>query len=185
MFDGLDLNSRGSWLEWVAPMLLNGILAWLHIFGAIGWMGIAMFFGMVLGPLLGKLTPATRSELILKLFPKVLVYIRAFSIFTVLMGVALVFSMTNGDLSLLSPATSFGLYITVGATLALITIAVAMGLVLPSAKKVVEITQSLVQNPGPPPPELLKVSRRLRIGSVVGLALLVLVLAFMVAAAWG
>ena len=165
-------------------MVLNGILAWLHIFGAIGWMGSVLFLGIVLGPLLGKLSPGTRSEVILKLFPKLVSYIQVFAIFTLVMGVALAVSITNGDLKLFSPSSSFGLYITAGATLALVTIAIAMGVVVPSANRILGITKDLTQNLGPPPPELAKISRRMRMATTIVLFLLLIVLLFMVAAAW-
>jgi hypothetical protein len=143
-----------------------------------------MFFGMVMGPLLGQLSPGTRSELILKLFPKLIRYIESFSILTVVMGVALALSITKGDLSPFSPATSFGRYITAGATVALVTIAIALGVVAPSGRKVLRITQDLVKNPGPPPPELAKTSRRMRTAATSVVVLLLIVLIFMVAAAW-
>jgi hypothetical protein len=101
------------------------------------------------------------------------------------MGVGLLLSIINGDLSLLSPAASFGRYITAGATIALVTVLVAIAVVAPSANKILRIVENLAKNPGPPPPELAKVSRRLRMGTTSVLVLLVVVLVFMVGAAWG
>ncbi len=163
-------------------VLLTAVLTWLHVLGAVGWLGAVMFFGMVLGPLLGKLSPGTRSELVLKLFPKFSRYVGIFAVFTVIVGVTLALVMANGDLSIFAPTTAFGLYITTGATLALVTVIIAFALVIPSARKILKITQNLAQNPGPPPPELAKVSSRLRTTSLAGMILLLLVLVFMVAA---
>jgi uncharacterized membrane protein len=167
-------------------MTLSGILAWFHILGAIGWVGAAMFFAMVVGPLLGKLTPGARGELILKLLPRFVRYIAAFGTLTLVMGVALAFSITNGNIGLLSPTASpVGLYITVGAVLALVTIGIATGVVIPTSNRIVRILQTMAQNPGPPPPELARATTRLRMGATTALVLLLVVLVFMVAAAWG
>jgi uncharacterized membrane protein len=170
----------------VDSMTLSGILAWFHILGAIGWVGAAMFFAIVVGPLLGKLTPGTRGELILKLFPRFVRYIAAFGTLTLVMGVALAFSVTDGNIGLLSPTASpAGMYITAGAILALVAIGIATGVVIPTANRIVQILQSMAQNPGPPPPELAKATNRLRRGAMTALVLLLVVLVFMVAAAWG
>lgn len=62
------------------------LLSWLHVAFAIGWMGAMMFFDMVLGSLLGRLTPPTRSELLVRLMPKALRYFTAFALLTLLAG---------------------------------------------------------------------------------------------------
>jgi uncharacterized membrane protein len=160
-------------------MTLSGILAWFHILGAIGWMGAAMFFAIIVGPLLGKLTPGTRAELILKLFPRFVRYIGAFATLTLVMGVALAFSITNGNIGLLSPS------ITAGAVLGLVAVGLATGVVIPSANRIVGILQGMAQKPGPPPPELSQATTRLRMGAAAVLVLLFVVLVLMVAAAWG
>ncbi len=164
-------------------MLLNGVLAWLHILGAVGWLGTAMLFGIVLGPTLAKLSPSARSELVIKLFPRFLPYLQGFASFTLVMGVALALVLAQGDYSIYAPTHSFGLYISVGAGLALVALIVALGIVVPSARKVLEMTKALAEKPGAPPNELMKASMRMRRGTTAALILLLVVLALMVAAA--
>ena len=158
------------------------VLMWLHVFSAIGWMGAGLVFGMVITPVMRALSPATRSEVILKLFPKYIRFVQAFIGATLVFGVILAAVMSNGNMAIFAPTNSFGLFITTGAILALVTAAVAMGVVIPSAKKVYKLTEAMVKNPGPPPAELLKASARMGKGAVAGIILLVLVLICMVAA---
>ena len=140
-----------------------------------------MIFGMLIGPTIGKLTPAARSELIIKLFPGYLRYVGVFSVMTVVFGLALVLDIGNGNMDVFSLSTSFGLYLTTGAILAFITVILAFALVIPSARKLLHMTQEMVKNSTPPPPELHNVSARMRMGATIGLVLLILVLVFMVA----
>jgi uncharacterized membrane protein len=166
-------------------MLLTPVLLWFHIFAAVGWLGSAMVFAMLIGPTIGTLTPGTRAELVVKLFPRYIRYVESFSIATVVFGVALVLVIGNGDMSVFSPSTSFGLYISIGAVLALITAGLAFGIIVPSAHRVIRLAEEMIKNPGPPSPELPKASARLRMGATVGLILLILVLIFMVAGTAG
>lgn len=166
-------------------MLLTSVLLWFHIFAAVGWLGAAMVFAMLIGPTIGTFTPGTRSEVVLKLFPKYVRYTEVFAIMTVLFGAALALSIANGDMNVLSPSTHFGLFILSGASLAIIVVALAFGFIAPTAHRVVHLTEEMVKNPGPPPAELLRASSRLRAGASVGLILLILVLVFMVGSVSG
>lgn len=159
------------------------ILFWLHIFSAIGWMGAAMVFGMVIGPLLPSFNPATRGEVVLKLFPKYIRYSEAFSLMAVIFGAVLALAISGGDFSKLSPTTTWGLFITVGAIFALSALGMAFGVIAPAAHKLVHLTENAVKNPGPPSPDLMKTSARLKTSATIGLVLLILVLVCMVAAA--
>jgi uncharacterized membrane protein len=159
------------------------VLIWLHIFTAVGWMGSAMVFGMIIGPLIPKLSPPTRGELIVNLFPKYIRYIQIFAGLTVVFGVALLGNIIQGDLGMMSPSTPFGLYISSGAGLALVTVILAFGFIVPATHKLVRLTQEAMKSPGPPSPELQRTANRLRAGTTVGLALLIVVLVLMVAAA--
>ncbi len=159
------------------------VLTWFHILGAIGWLGAAMFFGMIIGPLLPGLSPATRGELLVKLVPRFTRYVAGFAIATSVFGVALVFAIAGGNLSILSPSNSFGLFVSAGAAVTIVAMILAFVVVLPTANKIVGITKNMQQNPGPPPPELPSFQKRLRISATTVVVLLLIVLAFMVAAA--
>lgn len=166
-------------------MFVLPVLLWLHIFSAVGWLGAAMVFGLLIGPTVGTFTPGTRAEVVVKLFPKYVKYVEAFSIATVVFGVALVLYIGNGDMSVFSPSTTFGLYITAGAVIALITVGLAFSLIVPTARKIVRLTEEMVKNQSPPSPELPKASARLRMSATLALVLLVLVLICMVAGTAG
>ena len=165
-------------------MLTLSILLWLHIFSAVGWLGAAMVFAMLIGPTIGTLTPGARAEIVTKLFPKYVRYAEAFSLMTVIFGDALVLDLGNGDMSIFSMSGVYRL-ISVGAVLALLAVILAFTVVTPSARKVHRLTVEMVKNSTTPPPELMKASVRLRVSSSVGLVLLILVLVFMVAGTTG
>ena len=162
--------------------IVTAILAWFHILGAIGWLGAVMLFGMLIGPLLPGLSPTTRGELIVKLFPRFVRYIQVFAIATPVFGVSLVLSVAGGDLSVMSPSNSFGLFISTGAVITVVVLIIAFAVVLPTARRIVQVVIRMQENPGPPPPELPAIQKRLRIGATTAMVLLMIVLAFMVAA---
>jgi uncharacterized membrane protein len=164
-------------------LILTTIVIWAHVFGAIGWLGGAMVFGMVIGPSLGQISPPARGEFFVKVGPRFVRYIEIFSVVTLLFGVAAVAVLADGDYSVFSPSTTLGLCISTGAVLALVAVVLAITVIVPSTKKIVKITESLMKNPGPPPPELQVAARRLRVGSVTGMVLLIIVTVLMVAGA--
>jgi len=164
-------------------MILNTIVLWAHIFGAIGWMGAGMIFAIVIGPSVAKMSPQARTEFFAKVVPKYLSYVRAFAGITLLFGVAMVAVLADGDYSIFSPNTTFGLLITAGAVLALITFALAIAVVIPTAKKMSVISQAMLEKTGSPPAELPVLGKRLKMASTVALILLVVVTIAMVGAA--
>ncbi len=144
-----------------------------------------MVFGILIGPTLGTLTPGARTEVVLKLFPKYIRYAEAFTLLTVIFGVALVLDIGNGDMSIFSWSTSFGLYISIGAALAVVAVILAFMVIAPSAEEVIRLTEEMVKDSTPPSPGLPKASAGLRMGASVGLVVLILALVFMVAAVAG
>ncbi len=162
--------------------ILLEVLLWLHVVAAVGWVGAAMVFGMIIGPALPTLTPSTRGEFIVKVIPKYTRYVQIFAIATPLIGVALALAMSGGSLSVFAPTTQFGLFISAGAALALVVWVVFFGVVTPAANKVVRLTEGMMKSPGPPSAELLGANKRLRGGAAVGLVLLMAILVCMVAA---
>ncbi|MDA4112925.1 MAG: hypothetical protein OK474_02660 [Thaumarchaeota archaeon] len=164
-------------------MVLNTVVLWVHILGAIGWLGAVMVFGMVVGPSLPGLSGSTRVEFSARVLPRYARYIEIFSIITLVFGVAMVAVITDGDFSMMSPSTPFGLYISIGAVLSLVPLGLVFAVVIPSAHRIAGMSEALMKTPGPPPPELAAASRRLRMGSMAGMALLILVTIFMVAGA--
>jgi uncharacterized membrane protein len=164
-------------------MILNTVVLWLHIISAIGWLGAVMVFGMVIGPSLSKLSGSARGEFMAKVAPRFVNYIEIFSIMTLIFGVGMLAVIADGSMSIISLSTTFGLCISIGAILALVAVALAFAVVVPATHKIVRISQSMLQNPGPPPAELMAASNRLKVGSTTAMVLLIIVTVFMVAAA--
>jgi len=164
-------------------LILTTVVLWLHIFGAIGWLGGALVFGIVVGPGLARLSGPARGEFFAKVAPNYVLFVEIFSGLTLVFGVIAVFTLGNGSMSIMSLSTPFGLYISIGAILALVAVVLAYGVIVPSARKMIEIAQSLSKSPGPPPPEMTTASKRLRVGSTAAMVLLILVTIFMVAGA--
>jgi uncharacterized membrane protein len=159
------------------------VLLWLHVFGAIGWLGAAMVFAMLIGPTLPSLTPASRGELMVKLFPKYIRYSEVFTLVTPIFGIGLAVEMGNGDFSVFRPDTNLGIFLSIGVLLTLVSWALVFGVIAPTGHKIVRLTQEMMRSPGPPPQQLVGASKRLRVASVTGLVLLILIFTCMVAAA--
>jgi uncharacterized membrane protein len=164
--------------------LVGAVLAWLHIFSAIAWMGSAMFLAMVLGPSTRELLPPSRRDLVLRLFPRFIRYVTVFATLTLLFGVLLGLALVSDGSDTLSPSTAWGLRITIGAALALVAYALAMGLGLRSARKILGLVQNARQDQQEAQAsDLAKLTTRLRLTAVTVTLLLSVALILMVAAA--
>jgi uncharacterized membrane protein len=165
--------------------ILGAALNWLHVFSAIGWLGAALTFGMVLGPVLPGLTPGSRGELLLKLLPKFKRYVMIFAVSTVVFGASFAIAMADGDWSMFSLSNAWGLRIDIGAIIALATLGVAFVVVIPAMNKVVKLLTEMKVQPGQAPsPQLPLQMKRMKLGATAAMLMLMLVLVFMVAAAW-
>lgn len=158
------------------------VLFWLHIFAAIGWLGSGMVFGMMIGPTIPTLSPGSRSELIVKLFPRYLRFLTITAVLTPIFGLALAFAIGNGSFAIFQPNSTAGISLSIGVLLTIILWIVLFAFSLPAGRKVIRLTQEAMKNPGPPSPELLKANARLRAGGAVGLVMLLLIFTTMVAA---
>lgn len=153
----------------------------------MGWVGAAIFFDIVLSPLVDLLTTQTRREYILRTMPKVTYFFTAFSLLTLLTGVVLTIADTDGDLSILYTGDPWGLRILISLIITLVIFIIAFTIITPATNKMVKI---LSQQPSAtatpardPPPDLLAAQRRLRIASMVELMLFFIITFFMVWAA--
>jgi hypothetical protein len=162
--------------------LATEVLLWLHIVAAAGLVGAAMVFGMIIGPSLPALTPVARGEFLVKVLPKYVRYAQILTVITPLIGVALAFSLPGGTASAFNPSTRFGMFISAGAGLSLVTLVVAFGVIGPASKKVVKLTEETMKNQGPSSPDLMAANNKVRIGAAVGLFILLAILVCMVAA---
>ena len=164
-------------------MAFANILLWFHVFSAASWFGAVMLFAMVVGPTIGDFTPSTSGEVVVKMLPKYLRFILIFAVLTPVLGLATALYSSNGDLSIFAPNSSFGLYMSAGAALSLLSWIVALGVVYPTGNRIVSITKEMIRDQTPQPPTLPKLAMRLKISSGVGLVLLIAILVCMVAAA--
>jgi uncharacterized membrane protein len=169
----------------MASAALLAILAYGHVLSAMGWLGGGILTAFVLGPNLRKLPPAAALEFNPKVVPQILRFIQVMIGTTFLFGVLLLYYYYDGNFSPLS-TTSQGMELAAGVVLALAAAAVAFSVTVPSFKKIVKIANSLLQGgQQPPPPELMKYGKRAKMGSLVGVALLLTVLAMRVSAGFG
>lgn len=163
---------------------VNAVLAWLHIFASIGWMGTAMFLVMVLTPSMLGLSQSSRKELILRLFPKFTRYVTVFATLTLAAGTMLALGHAGDRLDSLSPTDPWGFKVTVGASVALVAYILALGIGLRSARKIVRILGNVGEGSQQgPPAEIAILQRRMRLTATSVVVLLMVSLVFMVAAA--
>ena len=160
--------------------LVSAILAWLHILSAIGWMGSAMFLAMVLGPSTRELPPPSRRDLVLRLFPRFIRYVTIFATLTLVFGVLLGMGLVSDGSDVLSPLTTWGLRIMIGASLALVAYAMALAVGLRSARGILRLLEKTPQEVQAF--EMAKLTRRLRLTAATVTLLLSVSLIFMVAA---
>jgi uncharacterized membrane protein len=153
------------------------VLTFAHILCAIGWLGGAMLSNIVLGPVMPRMTPAGRKDILTHFFPRFARVTAAFAGLTVLFGISLyVYLMTGVD----NPAWMQTLG--VGILLALIAFAIGVGFILP---KTFQLPKLLAAGDpaGPPSAEFQRTLRQVQMASLVVMFVLIGTVAFMVAAA--
>jgi len=164
--------------------LVIATLALFHILSTIGWMGTAMFVVMVMTPTMLKLSPSSRVELVLALFPRLIRYVSVFATLTIVFGALLAFATVGGSMAAFAPSNPWGFRISVGAGLTLLAFIVAVGVVIPTLRKIIVVVEGIKQNPKDKPlAEMASLQNRLKLSSMTVLALLTIILVFMVAAA--
>jgi len=164
-------------------VVFNGVLLWLHVFSAATWFGAVMLFALVVGPTIGDFSPSTSGEVVVKMLPKYLVFIIVFTILTPVLGLITTLYASGGSLSIFNPSSNFGTFISAGAFLSLVSWAVALGVVYPTGRRIIRITEEMVKSQTPQPQQLPGLAMRLKISSGIGLVLLIAILICMVAAA--
>src|SRR5512147_553321 len=73
--------------------IFTGILTWFHVVSVIGWSGAAITSLVAISPSLKKLSPQANSEFALKVFPRYVRTIQSFTVFTIIFGPLLAFTM--------------------------------------------------------------------------------------------
>lgn len=88
------ISVRDNWWVLVALALLVAAIVshslWflngLHVFAGLLWTGTDLFMGFVLGPILGRVDPAARRAILLRLTPRMLFFMPTVSIVTTTAG---------------------------------------------------------------------------------------------------
>ncbi|MDG6951429.1 MAG: hypothetical protein JRN12_06275 [Nitrososphaerota archaeon] len=168
----------------MANAILVDALTWLHIFSVVGWFGAAMVFLMVVEPSLPNLSPQTNGELVLKLFPRFVRFVQTFATLALVFGISLALAISDGDLALFGVGSTWGMYVSIGASFGIATFLLVFLLLAPSVKELGRLVVQMQQNPGQPPtPEFHKAQELLKYGAPAAVVLLSLAMVFMVAAA--
>lgn len=155
--------------------ILIDVFAYGHVLAAMGWLGGGIFMGFIIGPSISSLTPGAGLEFFVKVLPKILRFFQISVGTTLLFGILLFLEVGNG-----LTTTQFD-EIAAGVVLAIATGVIALAETIPSFRKVSKIANEAIQNKQPPSPDIAKYGRRARQGSLVGVGLLLIVLALMIA----
>lgn len=165
--------------------LVTAILAWFHIFFAVGWLGGGIMFGFVVGPALGKLSPPASGEFFTKVVPRVLRFFQIVPGLAILFGLLLLYAFTNGDLSQLSPMNGWGLRITLGMTTGLVALLTGELLTVPYFRRVIGMIGKAPSGGSQGPSAVFfSALKRARISATITVLLQIIALVFMVASAW-
>jgi uncharacterized membrane protein len=169
----------------MASAAILALLAYGHVLAAMGWLGGGILTTFVLGPNLRRMPPAASLEFNAKVLPRIIRFVEAMIGATFLFGILLLYFYYDGNFSILS-TSSQGMVLSGGIVLALLTAVVVWTVTIPSFKKVIAIANGLLQgSQQAPPPELMRYGKRARMGSIIGVLLLLTVLATMISAGFG
>jgi hypothetical protein len=162
-------------------MLSTAILAWLHVFSAIGWLGGGIMFGVIIAPVLGSLSPPTSGEFLIRVGPRVARFFQVIAGLTILFGFLLLYNL--GGSSLLDPSTTYGIELTIGVTFALLAFVLSEAFVAPLLLRAVRLLKGMQESgKHEPTPELIATLQRTAMMSTLTILLLILTSVFMVAA---
>lgn len=159
-----------------------GLLAG-HILAIVGWMGAALLFTSVLGPSLENMGSNVRAEFLTKAIPRYTRYIASSSGAAIALGISLYGYALRYSASNLPTGIALTL-LQAGAGVGLVAFIVVMAIVLPSARHLLRLLkegQSGTIQPAGQVDAIALSQKRVRMGTVAVLGLLVLVLVLMVA----
>lgn len=116
------------------------LLRYAHVLLGALWMSLAFMVVLVLGPSLLALGPAERKPLQLQLLPRQIAFAALASVGTLLSGLALMHQVYLGPTGL-GFASDRGKWLLAGALLGLAAFGMAVGAVLPTAKRMLAALQ--------------------------------------------
>lgn len=162
--------------------LLTTVLAVLHVFSAIGWLGGGLLFGFVIGPRLAKLSRPASREFVLGVVPGILRFFQVIAGATILFGLLLLYNMTNGDFSQLSYSSVWGRSLLLGMATGLVAFVLSEAVTVRAFQKVVALNGRMLPDGSEVPPELPPAVGRAQRLALANTVLLVVTLGFMVSA---
>jgi len=155
--------------------LIIDILAYGHVLSAVGWLGGGIMVTFVIAPNVSKLAPPANLAFFAYVIPKILRFFQVVVGSTLFFGILLFLDVGSG----LRPDQTNEIYL--GVAIAIAAAVVAFAETIPSLSRVSKIAGEAIQNKGPPSPDIAKYANRARIGSIVGMLLLLVVLSVMIA----
>jgi len=167
-------------------MTATAILAWLHIISAIGWLGGGLMFAFVVGPGLKSLSPASSGDFLVEVIPGVVRFFQWASRLTILFGILLLYSFSNGDFGILSLSTSFGTNLTTGLSIGFIAFLTSEFVAVPTQMKAIRmLKEMLASGQHQAPADFPKTLKRGTDLSTLVVLLVILASVFMVASGFG
>jgi len=153
-------------------------LRWFHVFFGITWIGLLYYFNFVQGAFFAETDGQTKSNAIQKLVPRALWWFRYSALFTFLTGVLLITGRAHMGFSF---ATSWGVNIILGMTMATIMFLNVWLIIWPNQKIVIASTTQ-VANGGQALPEAAAAAGKSGLASRTNTFLSIPMLFFMVGA---
>jgi len=139
---------------------------------------------MIIAPSLAKIAPTSRADFVIATFPRYIRFILITATGSVLFGV-LLFGYIAGSPSL-APSTSSLPLIYAGAVLGLLAYIIAIGVVYPTANKLVKTMKQMSNSPGgggQSESNISQLQKRMRIGASSATGILALTLILMIVGA--
>ena len=168
----------------MTDILITGIINWFHVISVIGWTGAVLTFIISINPSLKKFSAQANGEFVVKAMPRLVRSIQVFSVFTLVFGPLLAFTMNDGPPNAFDLVSPWSQFVTAGATVGVIMLLMVFFFLTPTAKRLVRAVSDMQKDPQHPPlAELKGLQRRMAIGTPLSLVLLLLAEVFMVGAA--
>jgi uncharacterized membrane protein len=157
------------------------VLLVLHISFIVTWFGGAALFSTIIAPSIAKIAPAARTEFIIATLPRYVRFIAGSATGSIIFGV-LLFGYISGSTSL-APSSSGLPLIEAGAVLGLIAFVIAIGVVYPTANKLVKTMKQMANSAGAAgqsESNIPQLQKRMRIGAsavavILGLTLILMI----------
>jgi uncharacterized membrane protein len=130
------------------------ILRWIHFFAGVAWIGHLYYFNFVQGAFMPEVDATVKNNVFAKLVPRAMAWFRYGALFTFLSGVAML-AIAGKDLGGDFMKTSYGIFISVGATLGTIMFLNVWLIIWPIQKKLIANGQAAL-NGGTPDAEAAK-----------------------------